>query len=641
MISIAFITPDASMVDLIRDTYDEHCREYEKNTGDRDEYDFSVHVAATYQDVPDSAFRADVMIARGLMAVQLKKAHPRAALVEVPVGSEIPSTVHHMISRHGRLPIGVVGSFNMVYNARGVETFLDVDIRTYSQHSTAPEVIDAILERMLADGRRIIICGVNFYEMARRRDCHPVILGMSRESIWQALSEAKHGAVIKRRERERSEQFQTVLNYAYEGVIATDASGTITVFNACAADILQIPAAKALGRELREIAPQGHLSAVFRAGEDFTDRILPHHGELLSVNKVAVRLGNDFAGHVITMKKSSEVLKAESRFREKLYAKGHVARYGFDDIIGSSEALRKVVDKARNFASVTSNILIVGDTGTGKEMFAQGIHNASARRDAPFLAINCAALSKSLLESELFGYVEGAFTGAAKGGKPGIFEIAHTGTIFLDEISEIPLDLQGRLLRVLQERQIMRLGDDCIVPVDVRIVSASNKPLLSEVRAGNFRRDLYYRLNVLTLHLPSLNERETDILRLAAFFADECCDRFGKPRVVFSEAACARLMRHRWDGNIRELRNVCECVVVLNRGGVVTEEDLAEAMDDAGPEPDEHDVDYNDELRRFEREQILKTLDENPGDRSGAAKKLGISKTTLWRRMKALGIETQ
>ncbi|MCC8191363.1 MAG: sigma 54-interacting transcriptional regulator [Planctomycetes bacterium] len=636
MISIAFITPDAGQVAGIKEAYRDHAAV----DGDDEEYDFTVWVASTYRDVPEAALRADIMIARGLMAAQLKKAHPQVALIEVPVGSEIPTTIHRMIRRHGRLPVGVAGHYNMVYSAHGIAEILDVDIRTYAQHSNDPAEINAVLDRMMAEERRIIVCGVNFFRIASGRDCHPAILGMSRESIWQALSEAKHGAIIKRRERERAEQFRTVLNYAHEGVLATGRDGRITVCNAVASDILQQQPDRVVGLPLDRVAPAGQLGAVLRSAADVNERIVSHQGELLAVNKVSVLLGEDFSGHVVTIKKSSEVQRAESRFRQRLSAKGHVARYRFEDLIGAGPALTEVVEKARNFASVTSNILIVGDTGTGKEMFAQSIHNASDRRRAPFLAINCAALSKSLLESELFGYAEGAFTGAVRGGKAGIFEIAHTGTIFLDEISEIPLDLQGRLLRVIQERQIMRLGDDRITPVDVRIISASNKPLLSEVRANNFRRDLYYRLNVLTLHLPSLNQRGADILRLAAHFIDEYCAAFARPAIALSDAAGGRLLRHRWDGNIRELKNVCECLVVLNKTGIIEEADVAGVLVETAPAPEPPPVEsYADELRAFERERIRGALAANPGDRAAAARRLGISKTTLWRRMKTLGIE--
>ena len=644
MITISFIVPQPSQVELVYNTYREHSAEYAKTSEDRHEYNFSVHAAATFSDVPRAALDADIIIARGIVASEIKTFYPHIAVVGVPIGGELVSTIYSAIKMYGRLPIGVSGSFNVIYSTQGIDDVLDADVKTYLLESNSDESIARLLDEVLSDGRRILVCGPNTYAQAIKRDCHPVVLGMSRESIWQAIAEAKHGAVIKRQERERAEQFSTVLNYAYEGILATDTNGRITVFNDAARDILHIPPERALGKCIDDIVPRGPLNSIFRGASDSMDKIVPYEGELLSVNKVSILLGGDFAGHVVTMQKSSAVQKTESKIRQQLYAKGHVARYTLDDIIGGSQAVRAVVNKARNFAAVSSNIMILGETGTGKEMFAQGIHNCSARQGKPFVAINCAALSKSLLESELFGYVEGAFTGAVKGGKPGIFEIAHTGTIFLDEISEIPLDLQGRLLRVLQERQIMRLGDDKIIPIDVRIISATNKPLLAEVRRNSFRRDLYYRLNVLTLHLPNLNKRGTDILRIAAFFIEEYCDRFQKPSIVLSEDACRKLMEHRWEGNIRELRNVCEYLVVLNESGVLTGEDLAEAFDDEPAEQSSPafaapEMSYAEELRRFDKDRITQALKLHKGDKAGASKRLGMSRTTLWRRMKELGIE--
>ena len=640
MIKISFIVPIPSQVDLVYRTYREHSAEYAKTSEDTHSYAFSAYSASQFHEVPAEALNADIIIARGIIASEIKRDLPNIAVVNVPIGGELVTTIYSALKAYGNLPVAVSGSFNVIYSTQGIDSVLDADIGTYLLTSNADEAIKALMDKIIADGRRIVVCGPNTYKEALKRDCFPSILGMSRESIWQAISEAKHGAVIKRRERERAEQFSTVLNYAYEGVLATDTEGRITVFNAAAADILRVSPEKAVGKRIDDLVPRGHLNAIFRGNSDCTDKIIPHEGELLSVNKVSILLGGDFAGHVVTMQKSSAVQKTESKIRQQLYAKGHVARYTFGDIIGNSPAVQAVLNKARNFASVTSNIMIMGETGTGKEMFAQGIHNHSSRQGAPFVAINCAALSKSLLESELFGYVEGAFTGAVKGGKPGIFEIAHTGTIFLDEISEIPLDLQGRLLRVLQERQIMRLGDDKIIPIDVRIISATNKPLLTEVRKNMFRRDLYYRLNVLSLQLPNLNKRGTDMLRLAAFFIEEYCGRFQKEPIILSEDACSRLMEHRWEGNIRELRNACEYLVVLNESGVITGDDMAEAFDEPAEQPQEQrDISYAEELRQFDRERIIRALELHKGDKAGASKRLGMSRTTLWRRIKELEIE--
>lgn len=636
MVKIAFITPDNSLVDLITRTYREHS-EYHGNSGtDSHEYEFGVFYAANFAGVQAEALAADIIISRGLIASQLKESCPETSIVEVPIGSEMIAGVYQAIQKYGRQPIAVMGAFNFVYSTYGLDEVMGVDVKAYLQTGNDPEHIREVLGRIFADGRKIVLCGANTYPEALKHPCVPVLIGMSRESIWQAISEAKHGAVMRRREAERAEQFRTVLNHTGEGVIATDEKGHVTVFNAAASEILRIPAA--VGMRLDRIAPSGHLGELIGSNVDCTDAVVPYQGEMLSVNKVSVFLHGDFSGHVVTLQKSSSIQKAEGNIRRQLYAKGHVARYTFADIVGDSPAIQSALKFARNFARVSSNIMIMGDTGTGKEMFAQGIHNASDRRAAPFVAINCAALSKSLLESELFGYAEGAFTGARKGGKAGIFEIAHTGTIFLDEISEVPLDLQGQLLRVLQERQIMRVGGDTIIPIDVRIISAANKPLLQEVANNNFRKDLYYRLNVLALNLPGLDERGADIVLLAEHFLTEYCNRFNKPKITLSDSARSLLLRHHWDGNTRELRNVCECLSALNDTGMATGEDIAPFLANPSQKPEKiaepEDFDFSREIKRLDRERILSAISEHGGDRGKAARHLGISRTTLWRKLK-------
>jgi len=284
-------------------------------------------------------------------------------------------------------------------------------------------------------------------------------------------------------------------------------------------------------------------------------------------------------------------------------------------------------------------------------VFAQSIHNASARRYGPFVPVNCAALPETLLESELFGYVEGAFTGAAKGGKAGLFEQAHRGTIFLDEISEVTPRLQGRLLRVLQEREIMRLGDDRLIPVDVRIVAATNRDLKQMVKTGAFRADLYYRLDILRLELPPLRARPEDILPMLCSFLKNYAIRFGKPEKALSPAAQEILLRHTWPGNVRELKNIAERLTVMAGCGpadMYSEEDIRAVMfekeevsQEDGPKNTRAALSgagiggaFRDRKRAAELARIEKVLAETNYDTARASELLGISRTTLWRRMK-------
>ena len=286
------------------------------------------------------------------------------------------------------------------------------------------------------------------------------------------------------------------------------------------------------------------------------------------------------------------------------------------------------------FSRVDSNVLIVGETGTGKELISQSCHNASLRKHGPFVAVNCAALPESLLESELFGYVEGAFTGAAKGGKPGLFELAHKGTIFLDEISEIPLKLQGRLLRVLQEREIMRLGHDRMIPIDVRVISATNQDLKRLAAEGKFRLDLLYRLDVLQIEVSPLRDRKEDIIELAFHFIKYFSRKCRKNVHKMSSEAQDLLRSYAWPGNVRELCNICERLVVLSDSENILATDVARVLKPTDPLPQATSPPKaTAEPKKLNWSQVEETLRLTDGNKAQAAKLLGISRTTLWRKL--------
>ncbi|MGI6424651.1 MAG: sigma-54 interaction domain-containing protein [Tepidanaerobacteraceae bacterium] len=249
--------------------------------------------------------------------------------------------------------------------------------------------------------------------------------------------------------------------------------------------------------------------------------------------------------------------------RRELYLKGHVAQHTFEDIITCSSIMEKAISEARQFAQAEAAVVITGETGTGKELFAQSIHNTSQRKGGHFVAVNCAAVPENLLESELFGYEEGAFTGARRGGKKGLFELAHDGTIFLDEIGELPLKLQARLLRVLQEKAVIRVGGDRVIPINVRIIAATHRNLEASVKNGTFRQDLYYRLNVLRLSLPPLRERKDDIPLLIDRLLEKICNKTAKKPPLLSDAVLKIFCSYHWPGNVRELQNILERLVVL------------------------------------------------------------------------------
>jgi transcriptional regulator with GAF, ATPase, and Fis domain len=309
------------------------------------------------------------------------------------------------------------------------------------------------------------------------------------------------------------------------------------------------------------------------------------------------------------------------------------------DMVGESPRMREVYRLLRRAAATDSTVLLRGESGTGKELAARALHKASPRAGRPFVAVNCATLSETLLESELFGHERGAFTGAVAR-KTGRVEVADTGTLFLDEVGEIPPSLQAKLLRFLQEREFERLGSTRTIRVDVRVVAATNRDLEKMIREGIFREDLYYRLNVITLHLPPLRERREDITLLTSHFAAVTSRRLGRAVAGFTPEARACLQRYDWPGNVRELANAVERAIVLGEGDLIRPEDLPETLLDAGPPPGSAGARYHEVLNETKKRLIQDTLAEARGNVTKAAVVLGLHPNYLHRLISSLGLRT-
>ncbi len=319
------------------------------------------------------------------------------------------------------------------------------------------------------------------------------------------------------------------------------------------------------------------------------------------------------------------------------------AKYTFNDLCGSCQAFNEAVYRAQRVAKSDSSVLILGESGTGKELFAQAIHNASSRRGHPFVSINCAAMPRELISSELFGYVEGAFTGARKNGAPGKIELANKGTLFLDEIGDMPLDLQVHLLKVLEDKAFTRLGDSKSKTVDIRVIAATNQDLNKLVREGAFRLDLYYRLNVFTLELPPLRGRVSDIPQLTRLFIKQCAQRLDKQVSDISPEALGAFMAYSWPGNLRELRNAVESSVNLAMNEEIMLSDIPTAILRAtGIQPENAAsnslllTELNSAGKRAETEMILELMERYNGNKSMVAEKLGISRPALYRKLKKI-----
>jgi len=346
-----------------------------------------------------------------------------------------------------------------------------------------------------------------------------------------------------------------VLGAFDQGVIAVDSNGDVFACNEKARIIMDCEDASVIGANCREAFPGINFGSVLGSEAPIAETLKQIRGYDVIVTVKPVIHSEKKLGAVAIVKRYSDEERKQHAIRSQIIGKGHVAKYKFDDILGGSPAIVKCKASALNMARSDSSVLITGESGTGKEMFAQAIHNSSKRKAFQFVAVNCGALPENLLESELFGYEEGAFTGARKGGKPGLFELAHRGTLFLDEIGEMPFNLQRSLLRALQEREVMRIGGDRMINVDIRLIAATNRDLREMVKEGKFRSDLYYRLNVLPLFIPPLRSRREDIPTLIEDFKETFAWDF-----ELSHTAREAVLYHAWNGNIRELRNCVEYI---------------------------------------------------------------------------------
>ena len=346
-----------------------------------------------------------------------------------------------------------------------------------------------------------------------------------------------------------SDKLNAVIQLMKEGLLIADAVGRIYLSNDKANRLLAERSKVLVGFNIAEVLPELDVGST-------KERLIKTPSANLIASSVEIRRQGEMAGYIITINDFEETEAIQHGMRSKLSETSHRARYYFEDILGESKAIREAVPNARQIASSEASVMIIGESGTGKEMFAQSIHNNSSRRKYNFVAVNCAAIPDNLLESEMFGYEEGSFTGARKGGKTGFFELAHRGTIFLDEIAEMPFQLQSKLLRVLEEKKVMRVGSNKNIDIDVRIIAATNKNLFEMVEKGEFREDLYYRLNVLPLSIPPLKSRREDILPI--FYA---LIKGMNSRLQLSPGAEETLENYSWRGNVRELRNIAEFLV--------------------------------------------------------------------------------
>jgi len=466
----------------------------------------------------------------------------------------------------------------------------------------------------------------------------------SSDAVREALNDAVEVARASRIELAKRERLNTILAQLSDGVVAVDQQERIQTLNPAMAQLLGVQPAQWLGRKLSELSPDLSLQATLRLATQELEKIGRGRGQALIATAMPIVGTGVPPGAVLTAQDPISIQRVDRHIRMRIKPQTHGTRYQLDQFLGHSAAIGRIRQLALSCARSPATVLLVGESGTGKELIAQGIHMASDRRDLPFVAVNCAAVSESLLESELFGYEDGAFTGARRGGKIGLFEAAHKGTIFLDEVGEMPVSLQTRLLRVLQEREVLRVGAIEPTPVNVRVIAATHRDLMAHVEQGLFRLDLFYRLNILRIDMPPLRERLDDVAPIARALHQQVCARLALDvhhTQALIDALVAQAPAYDWPGNVRELENMIERLVSYAAPGDQADADAflrltAPELFSGAVEPSSNASEalLKPRQAQAERAEILKVLAECGGDRAQASERLGISRTTLWRKLR-------
>lgn len=616
---IALISTSGLIVDRARDVFRRH------------RYDYPL-IKTVFDNVAKEANTAiaqgaRVFISRGRSAELLKKDF------DLPVVT-LRFTYYDFVvalqqARQYSDRIAIVGYQDSWYHS--LEQYQDILDKPLTVYLDSPAQLKDTMEALRRDGIEVIVGGFTALRAAQECGMKAVCIGLEDSSIIDSVEEALHLLRLDLQHCAHIATVNAILDSASEGIISVGPDGSITNANDSAKKLLR---KDCLGDNISRYVVNSQLLQAIRGNLVLNKELVEINHVLCAVSTSPIREDSATTGVVVTFQPIKQVHSLDQNIRKKQADSGNIAKNCFENIIGQSQILLSTIETAKRFARSNGTILIFGDTGTGKEMFAQSIHNYSDRREGPFVAINCAALPQNILESELFGYVKGAFTGANAQGKAGYFETAHTGSIFLDEIGEIPLEMQIKLLRVLQEKELRRIGDQKVFHIDTRVIAASNKDLSKLVAEGKFREDLYYRLAVLELRIPPLRCRQSDPALIAEHILRDIAARENQPNKALTQEAKTVLNSLEWRGNVRQLCNVVERAFVMCGSEQIDEKLLREAayIHSGAAEPKAH-AGRRRVLSEVAKSAIATALEHERGNRKRAAKRLGISTTTLWRRI--------
>lgn len=593
-------------------------------------YPAKIYVGDLHQGVKAArqaiAEGAKIFISRGGTA-RLIRQELNVEVIEVE--ASVQRTLAYIYKETTETTRIAIAGFEQLINL--VEPVCEVLGRNYrSFELTGKSSFQTQMDRITKWGPDVVIGDAIAYHWAKAKGLESYLIESSIETIVDAFERAMLVYNNLCRYILAEEKLATVLNCTREGAILINRDGIIEEINRQGCDILAQSRDELIGASFSDYFDSTELGRAFRKNQLTRNMLVNYRDEKLAIDHITVST-DSHAGNssVILFQPVQKIQDAGNVIRRKLADSGFHAKYTFDDIFYACEGMQHLVDVARHYSQSDSNIMIVGETGTGKELFAQSIHNAGPLAGGPFVAVNCAALPGALLESELFGYAPGAFTGASRSGKIGLFELAHEGTLFLDELTEMDFFLQSKLLRALQTQEIMRVGGNKIIPIKARIIATTNRKPLEEIRAGRLRADLFYRLNTLDLKIPPLRERPGDAELLFSLFLAKKCERRGIPVPTLPDKIVRLLRDYAWPGNVRELENLAERYATLH---TLPRFDIPLLAEFSSPEalPQESEED-GATLDDFIAAKVATVYRAEGGNVSRTAQRLGIDRNTVKR----------
>ncbi|NQD64998.1 sigma 54-interacting transcriptional regulator [Bacillus haikouensis] len=506
-----------------------------------------------------------------------------------------------------------------------------VQVLSYNHSKELTQLLKDLIKTEQVDS---IIGDIRAVLSAEKNNLYTYLLKSGQESLQLALEQAIRTLELKYQEQSKRKELELILYSMQQAVIVVDEKNRIKTFNEKAKMIFPRLKNLAQSNEYREVISNDTLIHHIDNQEDHRNVLIEIENQKVLVTTLITRTNGLYGGAVQMFEKLNDIKQLELKIRKEVFKKGLIAKYTFSDIITINDEMKNIVKTAEVYAPSEGTVLIYGETGTGKELFAQSIHNASNRQKNPFVSLNCGSLSEPLLESELFGYEEGSFTGANRGGRAGLLELAHGGTLFLDEINEMSRAFQTKLLRVLQEEEVRRVGGNRNIPVDVRIICASNITIGELIEQGKFKEDLFYRISTLPLNILPLRERKNDIIPLTVHFLKIEMDREKRYLTWQDTSSFSPLLSYPWLGNARELQNIIRRLVITYPHYEITKEGLEQFLKTSLPKrKQEILIPVLDSYKDMERELWNKLYHQFNGTKKEFCQKFEISETTLWRKI--------